>query len=77
MVVVSSDTPLRSAKLLVVLLVHQVGPVTAVVEDSVEELAVMEDKDQGADGWSREAIRHGGLWKFLTVRQIYPQSNQS
>ena len=26
----------------------------------------------GADGSSREAIRDGALWKFLTVRQIYP-----
>ena len=40
-VVVSSDTPLRLAKLLVVLFVHQV---TAFVEDSVEELAVGEDE---------------------------------
>ena len=31
----------------------------------------------GADGSSRKAIRDGGLWKFLTVRQIYPLSNQS
>ena len=30
----------------------------------------------GADGSSREAIRDGGLWKFLTIRQIYPLSNQ-
>ena len=30
----------------------------------------------GADGSSREAIRDGGLWKFLTVRQTYPLSNQ-
>ena len=29
----------------------------------------------GADGSSREAIRQGGLWKFLTVRQTYPLSN--
>ena len=31
----------------------------------------------GADGLSRKAIRDGGLWKFLTVSQIYPLSNQS
>ena len=31
----------------------------------------------GADGLSRKAICDGGLWKFLTVRQIYPLSNQS
>ena len=30
----------------------------------------------GADGSSREAIRDGGLWKFLTVRQIYLVSYQ-
>ena len=30
----------------------------------------------GADGSIREAIRDGGLWTFLTVRQIYPLSNQ-
>ena len=30
----------------------------------------------GADGSNREAIRQGGLWKFLTVRQTYPLSNQ-
>ena len=30
----------------------------------------------GADGSSREAIRRGGLWKFLTVRQTYPLGNQ-
>ena len=30
----------------------------------------------GADGSSRKAIRQGGLWKFLTVRQTYPLSNQ-
>ena len=30
----------------------------------------------GPDGLSREAIRQGGLWKFLTVRQTYPLSNQ-
>ena len=31
----------------------------------------------GANGSSRKAIRNGGLWKFLTVRQIYPLCNQS
>ena len=30
----------------------------------------------GADGSYRKAIRNGGLWKFLTIRQIYPLSNQ-
>ena len=31
----------------------------------------------GANGLSREAIGNGGFWTFLTVRQIYPLSNQS
>ena len=31
----------------------------------------------GADGSSRKAIRDGGLWKFLTIRQIYLLGNQS
>ena len=33
-------------------------------------------KEVGADGSSREAIHDGGLWKFLTVRQIYLLSNR-
>ena len=36
-----------------------------------------QDSTVGANGSSCKAINAGGLWKFLTVRQIYPLSNQS
>ena len=43
----------------------------------INQVADRGDEDEvGADGSSCKAIRQGGLWKFLTVRQTYPLSNQ-